>query len=275
MIRKAPCPFTAYPGNSFPMNKPVACSIVIKRAAAALSALGSRMKRSILLGMRMSAFIGRPSLTRASCNAMVKPRLEMNGNGCAGSMASGVNSGKTWRRKKSSSHAFSFLLTSGPSTRTIPCSERILAQLAPARLLMAREHRDRLADAAELFGRRQPVGALGGDTLAYLAFQAGNPDHEKLVEIVGGNRQETHPFEQRVGNVLGLLEHATIEMEPGQFPIDETIGACRQSRRNSDTSAAAACIVSAASDGTFSSAKTVACARSIILILFLPHYRRR
>ena len=70
-----------------------------------------------------------------------------------------------------------------------------LAQLAPARLLMAREHRDRFADAAELFGRRQPVGALGGDTLAYLAFQAGDPDHEKLVEIVGGNRQETHPFE--------------------------------------------------------------------------------
>ena len=81
------------------MNRPVACSIVIKRAAAALSESGRRMKRSILLGMRMSAFIGLPSLTRASCSAMVKPRLEMNGNGCAGSMASGVSSGKMWRRK--------------------------------------------------------------------------------------------------------------------------------------------------------------------------------
>ena len=45
------------------------------------------MKRSILLGMRMSAFIALPSLARARWSAMVKPRLEMNGNGCAGSIA--------------------------------------------------------------------------------------------------------------------------------------------------------------------------------------------
>ena len=57
------------------------------------------MKRSILFGMRISAFIALPSLARDSCSAMVKPRLEMNGNGCAGSIASGVSSGKIWRRK--------------------------------------------------------------------------------------------------------------------------------------------------------------------------------
>ena len=53
------------------------------------------MKRSILAGMRMSAFIVLPSLVRDSCIAIEKPRLGMNGNGCAGSIASGVSTGKT------------------------------------------------------------------------------------------------------------------------------------------------------------------------------------
>ena len=36
-MRKAPCPLTVYPGNRRPMNRPVACSIVITRAADAPS----------------------------------------------------------------------------------------------------------------------------------------------------------------------------------------------------------------------------------------------
>ena len=40
-----------------------------------------------------------PSVARSSCNASEKPRLGMNGNGWAGSMASGVKSGKMlWRK---------------------------------------------------------------------------------------------------------------------------------------------------------------------------------
>ena len=80
------------------MNRPVACSSGIRCTAPSL-AEGIRMNRSILPGMRISAFIGLPSDTRASCSAMVKPRLGMNGKGWAGSMASGVSSGKTLRRK--------------------------------------------------------------------------------------------------------------------------------------------------------------------------------
>ncbi len=80
------------------MNNPVSCSMVMTRADVP-SPVGSRTNRSILFGMRISAFIASPSLARTSCSAIVKPRLEMNGNGCAGSIASGVSSGNTWRRK--------------------------------------------------------------------------------------------------------------------------------------------------------------------------------
>ena len=65
----------------------------------AVGCAGKRMKRSIFCGTRMSAFIALPSLVRASWNAIEKPRLGMNGNGCAGSMASGVSTGKMYCRK--------------------------------------------------------------------------------------------------------------------------------------------------------------------------------
>ena len=82
------------------------------------------MKRSILPGMRINAFIGLPSDTRASCSATVKPRLGMNGKGCAGSIASGVSSGKILWRKWSSIQVRSDLVTSRPSTRIMPTLER-------------------------------------------------------------------------------------------------------------------------------------------------------
>ena len=106
------------------MNRPVACSSVISRIAASGPA-GRRMKRSILPGMRMSAFIGLPSEIRASCSATVNPRLGMNGKGCAGSIASGVSNGKILWRKWSSIQLRSVLVTSRPSTSTMPTSARI------------------------------------------------------------------------------------------------------------------------------------------------------
>src|ERR1700736_766519 len=58
------------------MNRPVACSSVISRTTPSLPA-GMRMKRSILPGMRISAFIGLPSEMRVSSRAMGQPRRGM------------------------------------------------------------------------------------------------------------------------------------------------------------------------------------------------------
>src|SRR6516165_6494107 len=195
------------------MKSPITCSSVITRAADAPSALGRRMKRSILFGMRMSAFIALPSLARARWSAMVKPRLGMNGNGCAGSMASGVSKGKICRRKWSSSQVFSFFVTSGPSTSTMPCSASIWRSSC--------QRADGLSDAGKLFRRGEPVRALDRNAGALLALEAGNADHEEFVEVVGGNRQKPNTLEQGMGVVCRLLEHAAVELEPRQLAIDE------------------------------------------------------
>ena len=72
-----------------------------------VSLSGRRRKRSSATGRRMSAVIGSWLFRRSSCRQMEKPKLGMKGNGCAGSIDSGVSTGKIDWRKVSSIHSFS------------------------------------------------------------------------------------------------------------------------------------------------------------------------
>ncbi len=123
----------------------------------------------------------------------------------------------------------SCLVTSAPSTSTMP-SLRQLARAARASAPAGRSRARATASPmrASCSAGRQPVGALGRDAGAHLALEAGDAHHEEFVEIVGRDRQEAHPLEQRMGDVLRLLEHAAVEVEPGQLAVDEALGACRQ-----------------------------------------------
>ena len=76
----------------------------------------------------------------------------------------------------------------------------------------------------QLLSRCQAFLAGKVDLCFDLTFQAGDPDHEKFIEIIGGNRQEPQPFQQWVVGIVCFLENAFVECEPGQFPIDEAIG---------------------------------------------------
>ena len=89
-----------------------------------------------------------------------------------------------------------------------------LPKLAPALLLIARQRPHGFPDPAELFGGRQPVRALDRDAGTQLALEAGDADHEELIEVVGGNREKPDPLQQGMGVVGGLLEHPAIEMQP-------------------------------------------------------------
>ena len=108
-------------------------------------------ERSIRCGMRISAFmVAAVFPARDSCSAMEKPRLGMKGNGCAGSMASGVSNGNTWVRKRSSSHTRSGFLRSEASINVTPHVGQRRAQFQPALLLIACELGYGFADAHEL-----------------------------------------------------------------------------------------------------------------------------
>ena len=112
----------------------------------------------------------------------------------------------------------------------MPTSARIAAQIAPDRLLVDGEPRNRLVDQDKLLGGRQTVGAALGNALPHLRLDAGDPDHEELVKVIGGNRQEPDPFERGMAGIDRFLEHPAIEMQPGQLAVDEAFGA-RSHRR--------------------------------------------
>ena len=67
----------------------------------------------------------------------------------------------------------------------------------------------------------------GGDP----ALEAGDPHHEELVEVGGEDRQEPHPLQQRQVLVLGELEHAGVEVQPGQLAVEEPVGRRGRVRR--------------------------------------------
>ena len=77
----------------------------------------------------------------------------------------------------------------------------------------------------KLLGRGQALGTLGGDAGAHLRPQTGDAHHEEFVEVVGRDRQEPQPLEQRMAAVGGFLEHAPVEIEPGELAVDETFRA--------------------------------------------------
>ena len=85
-----------------------------------------------------------------------------------------------------------------------------------------------IAVIVKLFSRRQTILRDLRHVFADLRGKPGHPDHEKLIEVVAGNRQEAQPLEQRVVGVAGFHENPVVEAEPAQFPVEETLGRCAQ-----------------------------------------------
>jgi hypothetical protein len=83
-----------------------------------------------------------------------------------------------------------------------------------------RQLADDLTDRAQLLGRREPVGVLAGHLRGDLLLEAGHADLEELVEVGLEDRQELRPLEQREVRVLGEGQHALVELQPGQLPVE-------------------------------------------------------
>ena len=108
--------------------------------------------------------------------------------------------------------------------------QEVVLELAPPPLLVGGERHDLLVDAGELLRRRQPVLGERRDAGAHLPPQARDADHEELVEIVGGDREEAQLLQQRMVAVARLLQNASIELQPGQLAVHEARGRAAQGK---------------------------------------------
>ncbi len=97
-------------------------------------------------------------------------------------------------------------------------------------VLLVHEGMADLRDAPELIRRAEVVGAALRGAVGDLLLEPGDADLEELVEVRGRDAQEAQAFEERDALVLRLLEHATVELEQGEFPVDVEFRACEVDR---------------------------------------------
>ena len=71
----------------------------------------------------------------------------------------------------------------------------------------------------DLLLRRQAVDGRLGNARRLALLEAADALHEELVERHGRDSQELEALEERVAIVLGLVQHAAVEREPGQLTI--------------------------------------------------------
>jgi hypothetical protein len=76
-------------------------------------------------------------------------------------------------------------------------------------------------DQLQLLRRRAPVIGGAGVPLQRQFPEARHAHGVEFVEVARADRHETHPFQKRHAGVLGLLQHAPVEGEPAQFPVEE------------------------------------------------------
>ena len=76
----------------------------------------------------------------------------------------------------------------------------------------------------DLFTGGATVDRPLGDPRLGLLLQTADPLHEELVEIRSDDRQELHALQQRGPRVFSLVQHAEVEVEPGQLAVQVVLG---------------------------------------------------
>ncbi len=64
-----------------------------------------------------------------------------------------------------------------------------------------------------------------GQSCGDAALQAGNADHEELVQVGGEDGEETDPLQEVEVRVLGKFQHARIEGQPAELTVQEPVRA--------------------------------------------------
>ncbi len=98
-------------------------------------------------------------------------------------------------------------------------------QLAlPEMCLATRELEDALPDRREGLGRGEPVDGANGEPGLVQLEQAGDADHEELVEVLGEDRGELDALEEWQRQVLRDLEDPRVVLEPRELAVQQPGG---------------------------------------------------
>ena len=161
----------------------------------------------------------------AQRNADRQRQVRDVGEGPPGPTASGVSTGKICSANSRSIVSSS----SARAVRQLDHPDAVLGERRAHILLPRRASADGPSSALRSVTRssvsrgREPVGLARVDAGVHLVVEAGHAHHEELVEVVRVDREELHPLEQRRALVLGQLQHALVELEPGDLAVHEQL----------------------------------------------------
>ena len=96
-------------------------------------------------------------------------------------------------------------------------------RLVPAAVLALDEGTQLGGVAVEGLLRRHAIRADLVVAVFNALHHAGHADLDKFVEIGGGDGQELHPLEQGIARILGFLQNAAIEAQPGLIAAEERV----------------------------------------------------
>ena len=228
VMRNAWCSTISMPGNSTGRNAAISSSIGRKRISPWPSPPSVResssTKRSTLSGTLTRAKCCPPSSGRLTVTARFRLSPLTNGNGCAGSTASGVRTGNTCSCEVRRQLVALGLIQIGPRDDVDAFGgQRRAHRIEEHPRVAGRDLLGLLADAAQLLTRGQTVGRADRQPHLVAALEAGDPDHVELVEVGGEDRQKLGPLQQRQRGVVGQRQHARVEVQPAQFAVEVAI----------------------------------------------------
>ena len=100
-------------------------------------------------------------------------------------------------------------------------------------VLIGRQLVNALGDGLQRLAGCIPIRSGGLDVGINLPPDASDPNHEELIPVARDNGQELYAIQERDGGVLGLLQNASIEIQPAQFAIQQALmGQAHRHRRN-------------------------------------------
>ena len=105
-----------------------------------------------------------------------------------------------------------------------PRPVQVREHVAEQRPVLARHHVVAAGrDGGELLAGAHRVGAALLHVSDQLLLEAGDADHEELVEVGAGDGEELQPLERGNAGIEAFLQHALVERQPGQLAIDEKL----------------------------------------------------
>ena len=97
-------------------------------------------------------------------------------------------------------------------------------QLIQQLVLILDQRQRALVNRRQLFGHAHAVGPAAERAQLQALLQAGDADLEELVEVGAGDAEKADALQQRQRFVVRLREHALVEVEKRQLPIDVVLG---------------------------------------------------